>query len=87
LLGPVAVVLFIGWVFCSVGNDVGGDTAAREILPTAARATAAGACAVAATLGGASGLACEAGLFGAFGSHWVPVRALAFAGLLMPLII
>lgn len=82
VLGPAAMGLYVGWVFCSVGNDVVGRTAAQEVFPTSARATAAGLGAAFGTLGGMLGLACEGALFAVFGNHWLPVRLLAVSGLL-----
>ena len=69
-------MFFVIWIFCSVSNDVIGDTAAREIFPTAVRATAAGVCAIAHTLGGSIGLAGESALFAAFGSRVTLVELL-----------
>lgn len=70
VLGPAAIALYVSWVFCSVASDVVGRTIGQEIFPTPGRATAAGVGAVAGTLGSVLGLACEALLFGALGTHW-----------------
>ncbi|MDJ0866171.1 MAG: MFS transporter [Myxococcota bacterium] len=87
VLGPIAVGLYVAWVFCSVGNDVVGRTAAQELFPTSARATAAGVAAVVGTLGGMLGLACEGALFALLGSHWLGVRALAVTGLVAAVVV
>jgi putative MFS transporter len=87
VLGPAAMGLYVGWVFCAVGNDAVGRTAAQEVFPTSARATAAGLTAAAGTLGGMLGLAGEGALFGVFGSHWLPVRLLAVTGLIATLVV
>lgn len=87
VLGPAAMGLYVAWVFCSVGNDAVGRTAAQEVFPTSARATAAGLAAAAGTLGGMLGLAGEGALFSVFGSHWLPVRLLAVTGLVATLVV
>ena len=81
------IAIYIFWMFASVANDTIGRTFANELFPTSHRATAAGACAITAALGAVLGLACESLLFGVFGAHWTPIRLIAGAGLLMPLIV
>lgn len=87
VLGPLAVGLYVGWVFASVANDVLGRTFEQELFPTSARATAAGVGLVVSTLGAVASLACESALFGAFGEHWLPVRLLALSGLGFPILV
>jgi putative MFS transporter len=86
-LGHIVFPLYVTWVFASVANDVVGRTYQGELFPTSHRATASGVVAIVATLGAVLGLACEGLLFGALGSHWTPVRLIATAGILMPLVV
>ena len=71
----------------SVANDVVGRTYSKELFPTAARATAAGALAIVGAVGGVLGLAAEGVLFAWLGTHWLPVRAIAACGLAMVAIV
>ncbi len=87
ILGPATALIFVVWTFCSVATDVVGDTYGKEIFPTAARSTAAGLASLATTLGGAVGLALVSLAFPLTGSYWPLVKAIALAGLAMPIVV
>jgi putative MFS transporter len=86
-VGRIVFPLYVAWVFASVANDVVGRTYQGELFPTSHRATASGVVSLVATAGAVLGLAGEGLLFGVLGSHWTPVRLIAAAGILMPLVV
>jgi MFS family permease len=79
--------LWIGVVFCLVGNDTLLSTYGAELFPTSHRSTAAGARLVVATLGGSLGLALESALYTFTQSHWSAISILLFVALAAPLIV
>lgn len=85
-LGVPLPILFLAWVFASVGNDVILQAFRSELFATAVRSTASGAVALLATLGGVLALACEGLLYGVLGDHWSAVQVLAATGLLAALV-
>lgn len=87
LSGMWLAPVWIAMIFALIGHDVLFNSFGAELFPTSYRSTASGARAVAATLGGAVGLAAESQLYGLFGSHWTAVSVLLAIAFLAPLIV
>src|SRR4029453_2746816 len=67
---------WVATIFALLGHDTLLGTFGAELFPTSHRATAGGARLVAATLGGALGLAAESVLYERLGSHWTAISVL-----------
>jgi putative MFS transporter len=85
--GPALVPLWIGATFLGFGGRIVIAAFGQELFPTSHRAVASGAREAVGTLGGVVGLALESRLYGALGTHWSAVSALAAVALLSPVIV
>jgi MFS family permease len=85
--GPAIVPLWIGATFMGIGGRIVIAAFGQELFATSHRSSATGVREAVATLGGVAGLAVESQLYGALGSHWSAVSALAAVGLLSPVIV
>jgi MFS family permease len=87
LSGWIIAPLWVVMIFALIGHDALFSSYGAELFPTSYRSTASGARSVAATLGGAVGLATESALYGVLGSHWSAVTVLLAIAFLAPLIV
>jgi MFS family permease len=79
--------LWIALIVFLLADEVMIATYGSELFPTSQRATAAGARALVATVGGVLGLALESPLYALLGSHWQAISLLLLFGLLAPFVI
>lgn len=87
LAGFVAPAFWVLLIFAMMGSEVTLSAFGTEMFPTAQRTTASGLRAGARELGGVAGLAGVSVLFGALGSNWLAVSALALTAVAIPLVV
>jgi len=77
-------VLWIAYVFFSMGSEVTLKTYGAELFPTSMRSSAGGAGNLISTAGGIVGLLGVSALFGVVGSNWTAILLIASLSLLVP---
>jgi MFS family permease len=86
-IGLFIPVLWVLYVFFSMGTGVTLSAYGAELFPTAKRSTATGARGLADTLGAIAGLSAVSALFGILGSNWSAIMVVAGIGFLVPIAI
>ena len=86
-IGIIVPLLWIAYVFFSMGTDVTLAAYRSELFPTSMRASASGATNFVAVSGGIVGLLGVSVLFGVFGSTWTAILVLGCISLLVPVVI
>ena len=82
--GLMVPVLWIAYVFFSMGTDVTLSTYRSELFPTSMRSSAAGATNLASVIGGIIGLLSVSALYGVVGSTWTAILIVSSLSLLVP---
>jgi MFS family permease len=85
--GIFVPVLWIGYVFFSMGIDVTLSTYRAELFPTSMRSSASGAINVVSVTGGIVGLLLVSALYDFAGGTWNAIRLVALLSLLVPVAI
>jgi predicted MFS family arabinose efflux permease len=82
--GLLLPLLWIGYVFFSMGTDVTLSAYRTELFPTSMRSSAGGATSFVSAAGGIVGLMSVSALYGVVGSTWTAILIVASLSLLVP---
>lgn len=86
-VGVLLPLLWIGYVFFSMGTDVTLSAYRSELFPTSMRSSAAGATNLVGVAGSIVGLMAVSALHGVFGSTWTAIVVIASVSTLVPIAI